>query len=270
MVRSGESSGTLEVVLNRLADISEKQQAMTQRIRSAMAYPILMTFVGTGILIFLLTHIVPTITSIFTDMKQTLPAPTRALIGLSHFLRNDWWIILFILGGAAYAFRYAIHTEKGAYVFDRSMLRFPVIGQLKKKLAVARFARTLGSLLENGVPLMTALGVVKNIVGNRVIADVIENAALEVEKGIGLGKALSSAGIFPDITIQMIQVGENSGNLESMLYKVADIYEGEVDAAVSGMTALLEPVIILVMAVVVGFIVLSICMPIFEMNQLVR
>ncbi|NOY69519.1 MAG: type II secretion system inner membrane protein GspF [Deltaproteobacteria bacterium] len=270
MVRSGESSGTLELVLNRLADISEKQQELSHRIRSAMAYPVLMSIVGILILFFLLTYIVPSITSIFADMKQTLPLPTRLLIRLSHFLRTDWWVLLIAIGGLVFGLRQLIQTDKGGYAFDRILLRLPIIGPLKKKLAVGRFSRTLGSLLENGVPLMAALGIVKNIVGNRLIADAIAAAALDVEKGIGLGKALSSSDIFPSITIQMIQVGENSGKLESMLCKMADIYEGEVDATVSGMTALLEPVVILVMAVVVGFIVLSICMPIFEMNQLVR
>jgi general secretion pathway protein F len=269
MVRSGESSGTLELVLNRLADITERQQALSNRVRSAMAYPILMLIVGVLILMFLLTYIVPSITSIFTDMDQSLPAPTRALIAISDFLKNGWWMLLgglvLILAGLSHARR----TEQGAYWLDKMLLRLPLAGNLKTKLAVGRFSRTLGSLLENGVPLMAALDIVKNIVGNRVIAEAVEVAAANVEKGGSLAKSLETSPFFPHIAIQMIQVGENSGELEAMLGKMADIYENEVESTVSGLTALLEPAIILVMAVVVGFIVLSIILPIFEMNQMI-
>lgn len=269
MVRSGESSGTLELVLNRLADISERQQALSHKIRSAMAYPLLMLLVGTLILLFLLTYIVPSITAIFDGMDQALPTPTVILINTSDFLKAYWWIFLLLAAVSIIAFRQFIKTDKGGYWYDKTVLSLPLAGKLKTKLAVARFSRTLGSLLENGVSLMAALQVVENIVGNRPIAETIHSAARSVEKGDGLAKALSAADIFPHISIQMIQVGENSGELESMLSKVADIYEGEVEASVSGMTALLEPLIILFMAVIVGFIVLSICLPIFEMNQLV-
>jgi len=269
MVRSGESSGTLELVLNRLADISEKQQALSHRIRSAMAYPVLMFFVGTLILLFLLTYIVPSITAIFEDMNQALPLPTIILIGISDFLKNHWWVFLLLIILLVIGFRQFLKTEKGRYWYDKTVLALPLVGNLKTKLAVGRFARTLGSLLENGVSLMAALEIVENIVGNRLIADAIQSAAQSVEKGGSLAKSISEANIFPHISIQMIQVGENSGQLESMLSKVADIYETEVESTVSAMTSLLEPLIILFMAVIVGFIVLSICLPIFEMNQLV-
>jgi general secretion pathway protein F len=161
-------------------------------------------------------------------------------------------------------------TDKGRFWFDKTMLSFPGLRVLIKKISVARFTRTLGTLLENGVPLLAALGIVKNIVGNQLIANSINYAADEVEKGNGLGKSLSVSNIFPHISIQMIQVGEQSGELETMLNKVADIYENEVQNTIVGLTALLEPAIILIMGVIVGFIVLSICLPIFEMNQLVR
>lgn len=270
MVRSGESSGTLELVLNRLADISERQQALSHKIRSAMAYPILMLFVGTLILLFLLTYIVPSITAIFEDMNQALPLPTIVLISVSSFLKNNWWIFLILIAGVVFGLRQFIKTEKGRYWFDKTILTLPLAGNLRTKLAVGRFARTLSSLLENGVSVLAALEIVKNIVGNRLIADAIHAAAQSVEKGGSLAKSLDQAKIFPHICIQMIQVGENSGELETMLSKVADIYETEVESTVSAMTALLEPLIILFMAVIVGFIVLSICLPIFEMNQLVK
>ncbi len=269
MVKSGESSGTLEIVLNRLAEISERQQALSHKIKSAMAYPILMFFVGTAILFFLLTYIVPTITAMFDDMEQVLPLPTIILIGISEYLKTYWWAILIAIVALVFGVRKFVRTETGSYMYDRFILSVPVVGPLKQKLAVGRFARTMGSLLENGVSLMAALGIVKNIVGNRLIADAVDSAAVSVEKGGSLSRALGESGLFPHISIQMIQVGENSGELESMLGKIADIYENEVESTVSGMTALLEPLIILFMEVVVGFIVLAIILPIFEMNMLV-
>jgi len=270
MVTAGETSGALEIVLERLADITEKQQALKNRIRSAMAYPILMSLIGVLVLFLLLTFIVPNITSIFTDMNQTLPAPTLFLIRISDIFKIYWWIILIGIAAAVLILRRINKTVKGGYVFDKIKLQLPRLGLLTKKLAVARFSRTLGSLLENGVSMLPALGIVKNIVGNALIADAIEDASKEVSKGKGLGSALAESKIFPDLSIQMIQVGEQSGKLEEMLNKVADVFESEVEGSIMTMTSLLEPVMILVMAVIVGFIVLSICLPIFEMSQLVR
>ncbi|MBW2326567.1 MAG: type II secretion system F family protein [Deltaproteobacteria bacterium] len=262
MVTAGETSGALEIVLERLADIT--------RIQSAMAYPILMSLIGVLVLFLLLTFIVPNITSIFTDMNQTLPAPTLFLIRISDIFKIYWWIILIGIAAAVLILRRINKTVKGGYVFDKIKLQLPRLGLLTKKLAVARFSRTLGSLLENGVSMLPALGIVKNIVGNALIADAIEDASKEVSKGKGLGSALAESKIFPDLSIQMIQVGEQSGKLEEMLNKVADVFESEVEGSIMTMTSLLEPVMILMMAVIVGFIVLSICLPIFEMSQLVR
>jgi general secretion pathway protein F len=270
MVRAGETSGALEIVLERLADITEKQQALKHRIRSALAYPVFMSLVGVVVLFLLLTFIVPSITSIFTDMKQVLPAPTRFLIGISGFFKTYWWIIFVVTGMILLTLRGIKKTVKGHYFFDKTKLLLPGFGILTKKLAVARFARTLGSLLENGVSMLHALEIVKNIVENVLIADIIKEASQEVEKGQGLGSALAESKIFPDLSIQMIQVGEQSGELEAMLNKIADVFENEVETSVMSMTSLLEPVMILVMGIIVGFIVLSICLPIFEMNQLIK
>jgi len=270
MVRAGETSGTLEIVLERLADITEKQQALKNRIQTALAYPILMMIIGTAVLFILLIYIVPSITSIFTEMNQVLPTPTRVLIFLSAFFKSYWWGILIIIAAVAMFFNRAKRTEKGRYWIDKTMLILPGIGILVKKLAVARFARTLGSLLENGVSMLIALDIVKNIAGNKLISDSIETAAIEVGKGQGLGAALSGSGIFPHLSIQMIQVGEQSGQLETMLTKISDVFENEVETTILRLTSYLEPVMILVMGSVVAFIVLSICLPIFEMNQLIH
>ncbi|MBW2620622.1 MAG: type II secretion system inner membrane protein GspF [Deltaproteobacteria bacterium] len=270
MVMAGETSGALEIVLERLADITEKQQALKHRIRSALAYPILMSLIGALVLFLLLTFIVPSITSIFTDMNQTLPAPTLFLISISNFFKIYWWIIFIVIGLMLLTLRMTKKTVKGHYFFDKIKLLLPGFGILTKKLAVARFARTLGSLLENGISMLPALGIVKNIVENVLIADIIEEASQEVGKGQGLGSALAESKIFPDLSVQMIKVGEQSGELEAMLNKIADVFENEVETSVMSMTSLLEPVMILIMGIIVGFIVLSICLPIFEMNQLVR
>lgn len=269
MVRAGESSGTLEIVLERLADIMEKQQELKSRIQTAMAYPILMTIIGTLVLFFLMTFVVPNITGIFEDMNQALPTPTRFLITASDIFKAYWWLLLLLIACAFVALKVFRKTERGLATTDRIFLAMPIAGSLLKKIAVARFARTLASLLENGVTMLPAMEIVKNITGNVVISGLIEKASGEVEKGQGLGVSLAADAVFPDLAVQMIQVGEQSGELETMLYKIADVYENEVQSSIMSMMAMLEPVMILVMAVVVLFIVLSICLPIFEMNQLV-
>lgn len=270
MVRAGETSGTLEIVLERLADITEKQQDLNNRIQTALAYPVFMCVIGTLVLFVLLTYIVPSITAIFADMNQVLPTPTRLLIWLSDFLKSFWWVIFIFIITAGFALHRAKKTEKGRYVFDKTVLSLPVFGILDRKLDVARFTRTLGSLLENGVSMLIALDIVKNIAGNVLISKAVETAAQEVGKGQALWAALNEGKIFPQLSIQMIQVGEQSGTLEKMLNKIADIFEKEVETSILRLTSYLEPVMILVMGCIVGFIVLSICLPIFEMNQLIR
>jgi len=269
MVRSGETSGTLEIVLERLADIAEKQQALKSQIRSALVYPVLMLIVGAVVLFFLLAYIVPNITSIFSDMNQILPAPTRFLIAFSDLFKHYWWVILIMIFVVILALRSFKKTSKGSCFLDKSLLSFPLVGTLARKLAVARFSRTLGSLLENGVPMLHALEIVKNIVGNIIISNAIETAAKEVEGGQGLGMVLTESKVFPNLFTQMVKVGEQSGELEKMLKKAADVYENEIELSVMNITSMLEPVMILIMGIIVAFIVISICLPIFEMNQLV-
>jgi len=270
MVRAGEASGTLEIVLERLADISEKQHHLNSKIKSAMAYPLLMTFVGAGVLFFLLTVIVPNITSIFVEMNQALPLTTQILISTSSFLRQWWFLILGLLLLLVISYNIAKKNLSFQISVDRFILRVPVVGDLVRKIAVARFAGTLGTLLENGVSLLSALEIVQNVTGNKIIEAAIMDAAKEVERGNELGSALSQNKNFPYLAVQMIKIGEQSGSLEPMLKKTATVYENEIETTIIGMTSLMEPVIILIMAFVVGFIVLSICLPIFEMNQLVR
>jgi general secretion pathway protein F len=269
MVRAGEASGTLGIVLERLADIFENQSKMNRKIKSALAYPVLMALIGTGVLFFLMTVIVPNITAIFDEMNHSLPFTTDVLINTSRILKQWWWMILGVIVILVVCFNMIKKRPAVQIAIDRFVLQIPGIGDLVKKIAVARFARTLGALLENGVTLLDALDIVQNIVGNKVIEAAIVEASKEVERGRELGRALDQNPYMPYLSIQMIKVGERSGNMESMLKKTARMYEEEVETTIMGITSLLEPVIILIMAVVVGFIVLSICLPIFEMNQLV-
>ncbi|CAN2048745.1 type IV pilus assembly protein PilC [Candidatus Magnetomoraceae bacterium gMMP-1] len=270
MVKAGEASGAMEIVLDRLAELSEKQQALKSRIRSALAYPIFMLIMGCSVLFLLMAFVVPNITSIFTDMNQALPGPTRFLIGASEIFKSFWWVIFLCFGLIVIILQRLVKTTKGRYWKDKIALSVPLIGPLVQKLAVARFGRTLGSLVENGVSLIPAMDIVKNIVGNVLLSNAIEQATEDIGKGVGMGNALSKSNHFPPISIQMIQVGEQSGKLEGMLNKVADIYEGEVESSIMAMTSMLEPFMILMMGGMVGFIVISILLPIFEMNQLIR
>ncbi|MGD0021073.1 MAG: type II secretion system inner membrane protein GspF [Smithellaceae bacterium] len=271
MVRAGESSGTINLVLERLADFSENQQALMSKIRSALAYPIIMLFIGSGVIFLLMTFVVPKITGIFTDMHQTLPLITIVLIAISNFLKSFWWLILILLAAAIAAFKYmTTGTEAGKRLWDTAKLKIPVWGQVNRKIAIARFCRTLATLLQSGVPLLSSMEIVCNVVNNILIGEAISKASKDVEEGKGLSGPLTQSGIFPPLVTEMVAVGEQTGTLEKMLNRVATAYETEAQADIMVLTSLLEPLMILVMGLVVGFIVISILLPIFEMNQLVR
>ena len=271
MVRAGEASGTLDIVLERLADFNESQQALRGKIKAALAYPIFMFLIGSFVLFFLTTFIVPKITGIFSEMHQTLPGITIFLISISGFLKSFWPVIVFIFIVSFIGVRHMFSkTVKGQYLRDKIKLKMPLFGPLTHKMAVARFSRTLGTLLDSGVPMLTALSIVGKVVNNRLIADSIAEASRDVEEGQNLSVTLSRSRLFPPIVSQMISAGEQSGTLEKMLYKVSDSLENEVESNITMMTSMLEPVMILVMGLLVGFIVISILLPIFEMNQLIR
>ncbi len=270
MVRAGEASGSLDVVLERLAEFGEHQQALKGRFQAALVYPIFMAIIGSGVLFFLLSFVVPNLTRIFTEMKQVLPLPTTILLWFSGFMRSYWWAIVLLMVAIILGIKEFIKNPKGRYIWDTLKLRSPVIGQINRKIALSRFGRTLGSLLQSGVPLITSLQIVRNIVNNVLIGAVIDEIMEDIQAGKSLNFALSRSIWFPPVFRQMVAVGEQSGDLEKMLHKIADAYEREVETRITGMTALLEPIMILLMAVIVGFIVISILLPIFEMNQMVR
>ena len=270
MVDSGEASGSLDVVLGRLAEFGEHQQALRGRFKAALAYPAFMSLIGTVVLFFLITFIVPNITKIFTDMHQTLPLPTVVLIEVSNFMLSFWWVILIAFLIGIVILKQSKKRPGVHYIWDKLKLHIPVFGPINQKIALARFGRTLGSLLQSGVPLITALQIVGKIVDNSLIAKAIDNAVDEIQAGRSLASTLDQSRWFPSIAVQMMAVGEQSGELEGMLNKIADTYEREVESHIMALTSMLEPVMILVMGLIVGFVVISILLPIFEMNQMIR
>ena len=271
MVHAGEASGSLDVVLDRLAEFGERQQAMRSRVSAALIYPIFMALVGVGVLFALITFIVPSITKVFTDRKQALPLPTTVLIQISTFLQEWWWLALLLLAAALFGLRYFfLQTPQGRRIWDKMKLTLPLISDLNVKIAAASLGRTMSSLLQAGVPLVTSLQIVKNILNNVLLAEVLEQAGEELQKGKSLSGFLRGNRYFTPMLVQMIAVGEQSGSLDKMLAKAADSYEREVETKVMAITSMIEPIMILAMGMAVGFIVMSILLPIFEMNQLVK
>ncbi len=270
MVRAGELSGALEDILARLADYTEKQNALRNRIQSIMIYPAVMMLIGGSVLMFLLYYVVPQVMQIFTGLNKDLPLPTIILVRLNDFMQKYGLLIIVLLIGVIGAIKIFINTARGRLLYDKFKLKIPLLGGLLRKSAMARFSRTLGTLLSSGVPLVTAMDVVKDIVGNQVLAGIIDQAKEQVIEGSDLALPLGKSGLFPPLVTKMISVGERTGQIEEMLLRVAQIYEEDVEVTLSGMVSLIEPLIIVAMGLVVLFIVLSILLPILEMNQMVR
>ena len=270
MVRAGESSGTLDVVLERLADFKEGQAKIQGEILSALMYPIIMVFVGCVNITIMFTVVVPRITKIFEHAKVQLPITTRILIFVSSTARDYWWLILIVIAASIYLFTRWKNTPNGRARWDAITLKLPILGSLRRMIAVSRFARTLGTLLSSGVSLLVALDIVKNVVANAVLANVIEVARDAIREGEEIAPPLKRSGEFPPMLIHMIAIGEKSGQLEAMLNRVATAYEQRVDVRMKGLMSLLAPVLILVMGGAVGFIVFSILTPILQMNTLVK
>ena len=270
MVRAGEMSGTLALTLGRWADFSEHQVALRQRIRAALTYPIFMFVIGLGVLFFLMTFVVPTVTKIFSDLGQALPLPTLLLISLSNFMSGFWWALLSIIVVLGFWLRRTLRTESGALTWDRLKLKLPLVGKLHRKLAVSRWSRTLGTLLHGGLPLLQALEISQGVVGNRLLSQALSQARERIREGDEMSQSLKQSALFPSMVLEMVSVGEKSGELAKMLEKVALTLENEVETDLRSMMSLLEPVMILIMGVAVGFIALSILLPILEMSQIVH
>jgi general secretion pathway protein F len=267
MVEVGEASGTLDKVLQQLAEFLEDQARIGARLKAALSYPLLMLLVGGGVLAFLLAFVVPKVTRMLEDLDQALPLPTLWLMGFSAFLAAYWWLLALLALLLFWMARQQLKTERGRLWFDRQKFRLPLFGPLLLQSATARFSRTMGTLLRSGVPLLTALEIVTGLMDNRHLQKLLSEVGRAVREGAGLAGPLRRAGIFPAMLPQMIAVGEQSGDLEQMLLKVAENYEYQVETRLNGLMSLLEPLMILVMGGVVGFIVLAILLPIFQASQ---
>lgn len=268
MIRAGESSGALDVVLVRLADFTESQARLRSRIVGALTYPILMLLLSGVVLGILFTVVIPKIVRIFEETKVTLPWTTKALIGFTTLVHDYWWAALLLAAGALWGFLRWRNTAPGRAAYDRRVLVLPVFGPLIRQIALARFSRTLATLLKSGVPLLTAMDIVKNIVGNVRLATVIEEARTSIQEGESIAAPLKRSGEFPPLVYHMVAIGEKSGELEEMLNNVANAYEAQVETKVGALTSLLEPAMIVFMGLVVAFIVFSILMPILQINTL--
>ncbi len=269
MVRAGEHSGALDVVLVRLADFTESQARLRAKVLGTMTYPAIMVLIGIVIVGILFVVVIPKVTKIFEDMQATLPLQTRLLIAISTFARDYWYIAITVTVLSIWGFWHYIHTPKGRAWFDRTQLKLPVIGPLVRMLAVSRFTKTLATLLKSGVPLLTAMDIVKNIVTNTVLAHVIETSRDAIREGESIAAPLKRSGEFPPLVYHMIAIGEKSGQLEDMLQNVSTSYDAQVETRIAALTSLLEPVMIVLMGGVVAFIVMSILMPIMQMNTFV-
>lgn len=267
MVKAGESSGRLDVVLLRLADFAENRVRLRNKVQGAMIYPVVMIVVGTLVISIIIAKVIPQITQIFVDQGQVLPLPTRIMIAISDFLGAYGLYTLAVLLVAGIVLERRIKTEKGRESKDKFMLKLPVVGSLMRELVISRYARTLGTLLNSGVPMLPALEITKNVVSSVPYEHTISDLAIQVSEGRALHKAMKQSGLFPPIVTHMVGVGEKSGELEDMLINVATSYEQQVEGRIGQLTSLMEPLLIVVMAGSVGFIVISVLLPIFQMNQ---
>jgi len=267
MVAAGETSGTLEEVLLRLAEILEKRAHLAAKVKSAIAYPLMMIVVAVGVVVFLMSVVVPSITTIFIEMNRVLPWPTRLLISTSAFIRTYLVLIAIVVCAAFFGIVAGYTTKNGRLFADRTKLKLPLFGKLFLKLEIARLTRTLGILLVSGIPILSALEIAKQVIQNSFIADALDSVKDLVSKGDNIASAIRRTGLFPPIVFHIIATGQISGNIEDGLINIADMYDGEVELATKTLTSLLEPVILLFMGAVVGFIVLAILLPISEINQ---
>jgi general secretion pathway protein F len=270
MCRAGETGGFLDRIMERLADTLENEVRLRGKVTAALIYPVIMTVLGSLFLLILFAYVVPQVVGIFTDYGQALPVPTRILLVVSGIVSRYWILFLLILAVAGIAYRIFSRSEKTGPAIDAVKLRFPLFGSLSLKMATVRLAHVLGTLLSSGVPLIRSLEVVGDILGNRVLASAVRDAGRQVSQGGSLAQAFRSSGVFPLLLPRVVAIGEQSGKLSEMLTGVADTYEEEVSRSIQALTSIMEPMLILVMAAVVLFVVLAILLPILELNDLVR
>lgn len=268
MVEAGESSGTLDIVLLRLADFSEAQVKLRNKIKGAMTYPLIMVAVGSIMMGIIFIFVIPKITRIFVSMKQELPLQTKISIWISGFLQNYWYLVILGIIASYFLFKKYTSTKAGEKVWHRFLLKAPILGEIVMMINVSRFCSTLATLLTSGVPILTAMKIVKNIVSNVHMQQAVEESRKNVAEGASLTNPLVKSGLFPPMVTHMIKLGEKSGELEPMLKIVADNYEDQVDTKLGGLTSVLEPIMMVAMGLAVAFIVFSVVVPMMEINTL--
>jgi type IV pilus assembly protein PilC len=269
MVAAGEVGGILDTILNRLAGYIEKAMKLKSKVKSALVYPAVIVSVAIIVVTVLLVWVIPVFAKMFTDMGGTLPLPTRIVIGTSNAIRDNMFIALGILIAAIVGLRYFYKSEKGRRIIDSLLLKFPILGSLIRKVAVAKFTRTLSTLISSGVPILDGLEIVSRTAGNKIVEEALLNTRRSISEGKTIADPLGKSNVFPPMVVQMISVGEATGALDAMLSKIADFYDDEVDNAVAALTSMLEPMLMVFLGVVVGFIVIAMYLPIFQMATLV-
>ena len=269
MVEAGETGGILDIILNRLAVYLEKAEALQRKVKAAMMYPAVVFFVAIGATVFMLMFIIPTFAKMFTDFGGDLPTPTKIVLGISDFLRSSWYMLAIGITGVVIAFKRYYATDFGKLKVDRFALRVPVLGSVIRKAAIARFTRTLGTLISSGVPILNGLDITARTAGNRVVELAIFATRESISQGETIAEPLKKSGVFPPMVTQMIGVGEQTGALDEMLEKIADFYDDEVDTAVDSLTAVIEPIMIVVMGALVGGMLIAMYLPMFKIVNVV-
>jgi type IV pilus assembly protein PilC len=270
MVSAGEAGGILDTILLRLAVYLEKAAALKSKIKSAMMYPAVIMTAAMGATIFLLVSVIPTFANMFANFGATLPLPTRIVLAISHILSSYFYILILAVVGIVVGLKFLYKTDNGALFLDKWRLKLPIFGHLFKKVAISRFTRTLGTLISSGVPILDGLEITAKTSGNRVVHDAILKARSSISEGEAISEPLSNSNTFPPMVVQMISVGEKTGNLDEMLDKISDFYDDEVDTAVSSLTSVLEPIMIVLMGVIIGGIVIAVYMPMFDLIKAIR
>ncbi|MCQ1529801.1 type II secretion system F family protein [Lutispora saccharofermentans] len=265
MVEAGEASGSLDTIMERMAVHYEKEFKIENKVKGAMVYPMVLAVVATAVVVFLMVAVMPTFVGMFESSGVELPGPTKALLAISHSLRNLWYMYMIGIIALVSAVKYYDGTENGSLVFDTIKLRVPIFKNVNIKLATSRFTRTLSTLLSSGIPLMQGIDIVARVVGNKYISNRLDEAKEDIRKGVPLSRTIKDAGIFPPMVDSMIKIGEESGDLDGILNKSADFYDEEVEAALQKMTEMMQPLMVVIMALIVGFIVISIALPMFDM-----
>lgn len=269
MVKAGEIGGVLDTILQRLSDFQEKSMKLRKKVQGAMVYPIAVICVACLILGFIMTKVIPQFQKMFADMGTALPAPTQMLLGFANAVQSYWWLAPGVVFGGYLALKGLANTNAGELMIDKSKLHAPVFGQIVRKSTISRFCRTLGTLISSGVPILEALDIVKTAVGNRVISDAIEDVCGSIREGETIAEPLGASGVFDPLLVNMIDIGEETGELDKMLNKISDNYDLDVDVLVESLSSLLEPLLIVGMGGAVGFIVVALFMPLLSIIQTV-